>query len=232
MRKNSTAVCQQQLIALVMHCLLMFGGAAYLRPCGSKLANGFLVASKLGGLLAAVTELEYLLQHDDDGLSASADLTAFFTFLCGLQTVSQVVVAAVLAIRLIAAKLAKRNSKSRLEESAAAGVIVDDDDELLLLNPHFDDGETVAVAVMAQSDSMPSASRLQTSQREEHEGQLEKDEKIEKEIDEGEGARGSDDDDDDDDDFSPIDDVKRMRLLEDIQAGLSGGNAWQKARFR
>ena len=132
----------------------------YLRPCGSKLGDGFLIASKVGGVLVTVTELEYLLRNDDDGLSASEDLTAVFAFLCALQTISQVIVSAVFTMRLIAAKLAKQ--KSRLHVSTVTDAIIDDD-EPLLLNPNFDDDEAAAeaAAVLPQSEIVSPPSSLQ-----------------------------------------------------------------------
>ena len=112
-RKNDDDVCRQQLIALVLHCVIMLGLAMYFRPCGSMLGNVFLVASKLGGLLVAALELYYIYSTNDAALSASDLATAAFTFVSTVQTATQVIAAVVMTLRRLSPSI-RRHAPSRM----------------------------------------------------------------------------------------------------------------------
>ena len=119
-RRNDASVCRQQLIALVIHCVVIFAGAVYLRPCGSLLGNMFLIGSKLGCMLVAVTQLDYIIRGDESAMTASQYITAAFTFLSSVQTACQLLVAIVLISRFIAPKVSLRLAEESSQAAAAA----------------------------------------------------------------------------------------------------------------
>ena len=87
-----------------MHCSFSFAGSAYFLPCGSALGNMFLILSKLGALLVAATELEYVFRADEMALTASDVITTIFTFVSSAQTACQLLVASVLLLRTAMAR--------------------------------------------------------------------------------------------------------------------------------
>ena len=88
--------------------VVMFSAACFLRPCGSVLGNVFLIASKLGGLLVAAIELDYIDTFDDSVLGAADVITAIFMFLSAAQTAYQVVLLIVTASRRFVPGLQKQ----------------------------------------------------------------------------------------------------------------------------
>ena len=96
LRINSVTACRGQLWALTAHCVAMFGGAVYFRPCGAVLSNVFLVLSKLGAVVISLLLLLRALTLDERFAQAAQVVTSISTAIATAQVVAQIVSAVLL----------------------------------------------------------------------------------------------------------------------------------------
>ena len=97
-RVSSLAVCRAQLWALACHCLGVFIAAVYFRPCGADLSNIFLIVLKFGSLATAVLVLMHALTLNSSFVMAAEGVTSVMTGLSTLQTILQVLSAALVLL--------------------------------------------------------------------------------------------------------------------------------------
>ena len=96
-RKNDLDSCRIQRSVLVAHCVFMLGATLFFRPCGSHMANFFLIASKFGSFITALLVLVHAESGDETASEGGQFATAGFAFVSSIQSVVQLVLAVVLA---------------------------------------------------------------------------------------------------------------------------------------
>ena len=92
-RLNDMQVCRGQLWVLAVHCLVVFGAAAYFRPCGALFSNVFLVLSKLAAFVVSSLVLVHSLTLDDNFANWAEIATSLATAIATAQTLIQIITA-------------------------------------------------------------------------------------------------------------------------------------------
>ena len=172
-RRNDIMACRVQRFLLAAQCLVMLVLAAWVRPCGSLLANVFLILSKLGSLVIALMILVHTELGSDWAEDGAQFSTACFGFVATLQAVLQLVLAAVLARKsLLAAvrRLLRRPRERDLPETDRNSdnqdldvLLQNMDNEELVLEveqvPLTEDDDELALIIegdeLADDDTMP-----------------------------------------------------------------------------
>ena len=177
-RKNDLEACRLQRFVLATHCACMLAATLFFRPCGSFLANIFLIASKLGSFITALLIVVHAESGNDWTSNAADFVTAGFGFLSTIQSLVQLLLALVLARKPILSalrRLLQRKSRRLVDDNADPGLgdldammILDEtqmDDPLLLEGLHAEvaitDGPSTAIQInVAGSEEVEQAAEF------------------------------------------------------------------------
>ena len=136
-RLNDVDACRKQRVALLVHCVIMLALAVVLRPCGSAIGNGFLIAAKFCGAVVAVFIMVHTQTTNSSFATAASVVTTIFAFLSTVQAACQLVSAIVLGTRSFIPALRSALRKLLAEDTAvnSGGTTAVD------LRTAFDDGD-------------------------------------------------------------------------------------------